>query len=64
MTVGKPFSLDKPNQFKPAEMTKLQAFNDFFVFIALSAAYIVQVSLVWWLWRQSRGQRLDVQGRQ
>lgn len=45
MTVGKPFSMDKPGT-SPGEMTKLQAFNDFCLFIALSTAYIVQVSVM------------------
>lgn len=45
MANGKPFSIDKPDA-APAEMTKFQAFTDFIVFIALSAAYIAQVSFV------------------
>lgn len=43
MTVGKPFAMDKSEK-SPAVMTKLEAFYDFFVFIGLSIAYIVQVS--------------------
>lgn len=43
MTIGKPFSIDKPDT-APAQMTKFQAFTDFFVFLAISTAYIIQVS--------------------
>lgn len=42
MTVGKPFAIDK-TEVAPPQMTRLQAISDFFVFIALSAAYIIQV---------------------
>lgn len=45
MAVGKPFSIDKA-EIAPAQLTRWQAFSDFLVFIALSAAYIVQVSFV------------------
>lgn len=40
---GKPFAMDKSDQ-NPAAMTRLESFYDFFVFIGLSIAYIVQVS--------------------
>lgn len=40
---GKPFAIDK-TEVAPSQMTRLQTISDFFVFIALSAAYIIQVS--------------------
>lgn len=43
MAVGKRFSIDKPDT-NPVQLTKWQAFADFWIFIGLSAAYIVQVS--------------------
>lgn len=45
MTVGKPFSIDKPGA-APGEMTKLQAIADFFMFLGISACYIIQVIAV------------------
>jgi all-trans-retinol dehydrogenase (NAD+) len=38
---GKPFAIDK-TEVAPSQMTRLQTISDFFVFIALSAAYIIQ----------------------
>lgn len=45
MTVVKRFSFDKPDT-APVPLTRLQAIVDFFVFIGLSTAYIIQVSFV------------------
>lgn len=43
MAVGKPFSIDKTDTARE-QLTKLDAFKDFCVFIGLCAAYIIQVS--------------------
>jgi len=46
MATTKPFSFDKHDASKPlAQMTRLQTFVDFVVFIAVSIGYIIRVSL-------------------
>jgi hypothetical protein len=44
MTVGKPFAMDKTDT-SSIQMTRLQAFYDFWLFIGLSTAYIIQVGI-------------------
>lgn len=44
MTVGKPFAMDKTDT-SIIQMTRLQAFYDFWLFIGLSTAYIIQVGI-------------------
>jgi hypothetical protein len=47
MAVKKFFSFDKSDQQKPAsEMTRLDVIIDFFVFIGISAGYVIQVCLM------------------
>lgn len=42
MAVGKPFKIDKTTNPLP-QMTKLQAFIDFWIYIGFCAAYVTQV---------------------